>query len=189
MLNKKFIARLRQTHEKKEEERRKIISASNRVLHDSKRVIFSLQRGDAEKSEKELEEIEGRIKDMEKRFGSTRLSQEGAYKAGIEEYVEAKFFYFVINGQRLDSIKGLRLDHDSYLGGLCDLTGEMVRLATNQAAAGNLKRVEELKDGVNEIMAELVGFDFTGYLRTKYDQAKASLKKIEQINYEVKIRK
>jgi predicted translin family RNA/ssDNA-binding protein len=65
----------------------------------------------------------------------------------------------------------------------------MVRLATNEAAAGRLGRVEELKDMVNQIMEELVGFDFTGYLRTKYDQAKSSLRKIEQINYEVKIRK
>jgi Translin family. len=69
------------------------------------------------------------------------------------------------------------------------LTGEMVRLATNEAAAGNTGRVEELKGQVNEIMESLVEFDFTGYLRTKYDQAKGSLKKIEQINYEVKIRK
>jgi hypothetical protein len=29
----------------------------------------------------------------------------------------------------------------------------------------------------------------TGYLRTKYDQAKGNLRKIEQIDYEIKIRK
>ena len=37
-------------------------------------------------------------------------------------------------------------------------------------------------------MAELVEFDMTGYLRTKYDQAKRNLRKIEQIDYEIKIR-
>lgn len=189
MLNKKFITKLRQTHEKKEEERRKIINLSNKVLHESKRVIFGLHRGDVDKSNESLKEIETRIKEMEKKFGSPRLAQEGAYKAGIEEYVEAKFFYKVITGRKIDFISGLKLEYESYMGGLCDLTGEMVRLATNEASAGNLKRVEELKGQVNEIMAELVGFDLTGYLRTKYDQAKISLRKIEQINYEVKIRK
>ena len=38
-------------------------------------------------------------------------------------------------------------------------------------------------------MTELVEFDMTGYLRTKYDQARASLRKIEQIDYEIKTRK
>ena len=38
-------------------------------------------------------------------------------------------------------------------------------------------------------MASLVEFDMTGYLRTKYDQAKSSLRKIEQIDYDIKIRK
>ena len=41
----------------------------------------------------------------------------------------------------------------------------------------------------NDIMAELVEFDMTGYLRTKYDQAKGHLRKIEQVAYEVKLRK
>jgi len=38
-------------------------------------------------------------------------------------------------------------------------------------------------------MSELVEFDMTGYLRTKYDQAKGNLRKIEQINYEINLRK
>jgi predicted translin family RNA/ssDNA-binding protein len=189
MLNKNFLGKLRQEHEKNEEERRRIISQSNKILHESKRVIFALHRGNSEQAQEDLERIEGCIKKMEKQFGSSRLGREGAYKAGIEEYVEAKFFYAVIAGVKLNRVAGLKIEYDSYLGGLCDLTGEMVRLATNEAAAGRLGRVEELKDMVNQIMEELVGFDFTGYLRTKYDQAKSSLRKIEQINYEVKIRK
>jgi predicted translin family RNA/ssDNA-binding protein len=51
------------------------------------------------------------------------------------------------------------------------------------------KEVEKIKGVINDIMSELVEFDMTGYLRTKYDQARGNLRKIEQINYEVKIRK
>jgi len=75
------------------------------------------------------------------------------------------------------------------LGGICDLTGELVRRAINQAAEGNLQEVDKIKQIINEIMSELVEFDMTGYLRTKYDQAKTNLRKKEQINYEINIRK
>ena len=81
------------------------------------------------------------------------------------------------------------MDSISYLGGICDATGELVRRAVNEAAAGNFGEVEKIKGIINDVIAELVQFDLTGYLRTKYDQAKGNLRKIEQINYEIKIRK
>ena len=91
--------------------------------------------------------------------------------------------------QKVDKIRSVNLNVNSYLGGLCDLTGELVRQAIKQATAGNFEEVDRMKKIINEIMAELVEFDMTGYLRTKYDQAKNNLRKIEQVEYEVKMRK
>ena len=98
-------------------------------------------------------------------------------------------FYLVMAGEKVDKIKGINLNIDSYLGGLCDLTGELVRQAINRAAKGNFEEVGKMKKIINEIMVELVEFDMTGYLRTKYDQAKNNLRKIEQNEYEVRMRK
>jgi predicted translin family RNA/ssDNA-binding protein len=78
---------------------------------------------------------------------------------------------------------------DSYIGGICDLTGELLRYAVNEAAAGKYEEVEKTKKLIGDILAELVEFDMAGYQRTKYDQAKGNLRKIEQIDYEIKIRK
>jgi predicted translin family RNA/ssDNA-binding protein len=189
MINKKFIQKLKKEYDAGNSERRQIISLSNVVLHDSKRVIFSLHRGDIKKAEESLSEIEKVLAKIEKKFSFVRASQEGSYKAGVEEYVEAKMLYFLIQGKKIDAIKGLQISHDSYLGGICDCLGELVRLATNKAAKGELSEVEKIKETMNDIMAELVEFDMTGYLRTKYDQAKGHLRKIEQVNYEVKIRR
>lgn len=189
MLNKTFFTKLKKDYQKNEGERRQIISLSNVVLHDSKRVIFALHRGDRKKAEENLREIEKVIQKMEKKFGYQRIKGEGAYKAGVEEYVEAKMLYKVINGAKIDRIKGLKLGYESYLGGLCDTTGELVRRAINKAAAGDYGEVSHLKRVISDIMAELSEFDMTGYLRTKYDQARNNLKKIEHINYEIKIRK
>ena len=189
MINKKFIQKLKKDYQKRESERRQIISLSNIVLHDSKRVIFALHRDDIKNSEAQLKEIEKVLQNLGKKFGYNRLAEEGAYKAGVEEYVEAKMFYLFRKGKKLDEIKEANLGYDSYLGGICDTTGEMVRFAINQAAGGKFKEVEKIKDAINGILAELVEFDMTGYLRTKYDQAKTNLRKIEQIDYEIKIRR
>ncbi len=189
MINKKFIQQLKKDYDKSEIERRKIISSSNLILHDSKRVIFSLHRDDFIKAKKSLIEIEKSLIKMQKDFGFNRLNKEGSYKAGAEEFVEAKMFYLVLNNKKIDKIKNISLNLDSYLGGICDLTGELVRRATNLASKNKLKEVDKIKKLIEEILVELVEFDITGYLRTKYDQAKNNLRKVEQINYEIKIRK
>jgi len=90
--------------------------------------------------------------------------------------------------KKISNIIGLKLDVTAYLGGLSDLTGELVRHATNLAAAGKTKAALDVKKIIDEVMSELVDFDMTSYLRTKYDQAKNNLRKIEQINYELSLR-
>ena len=37
-------------------------------------------------------------------------------------------------------------------------------------------------------MGQLIDFDMTGYLRTKYDQSRGHLRKLEQMTYEIKLR-
>ena len=64
-----------------------------------------------------------------------------------------------------------------------------LRRGNRQLQKGKYGEVKKIKEIINDIMTELVEFDLTGYLRTKYDQAKSNLKKIEQIDYEIKIRK
>jgi len=189
MLNVKFLQKLKKDYDQNTGERRQIISRANIILHDSKRVIFALHRQDVKTAENSLNAIEKTLKEMEKKFGYSRLIKEGAYNAGVEEYVEAKMFYKIINGEKIDKIAGITLSIDAYLGGISDTTGELVRLATNQAAQGNFSEVEKIKSIITDIMAELVEFDITGYLRTKYDQAKGNLRKVEQIMYDINIRK
>lgn len=189
MINKKFIQKLKRDYGKHGSERRQIISLSNVILHGSKRVIFALHRDDIKQAGALLNEAEKTLRSLEKKFGYNRLIQEGAYKAGAEEYVEAKMFYRVMTGKKVDRVNKIQLSIDSYLGGICDLTGELARRAINMAAAGKVEEVKKIKKAINDVMAELVEFDMTGYLRTKYDQARNSLKKIEQIDYEIKIRR
>lgn len=189
MLNKKFFNKLQKEHSAAMVERREIIGQSNDILHDSKRAIFAMHRGDFTAAGESLTNIEKLMSALQKKFSVSRVEKEGAYSAGVEEYVEAKLLYLVLTDEKIDEIKGLDLSFSSYLGGLSDLTGELVRYAVNQAAQRNFKEVEKAKNIITDIMAQLVEFDLTSYLRTKYDQAKQNLRKIEQINYEVVMKK
>lgn len=189
MINKTFISSLKKDYSESNSVRRQVISLANIVLHDSKRVIFSLHRGDIKKAEESFLEIEKILSKLDKKFGNKRVYEEGSYKAGVEEYVEAKMFYNILVGKKIDKIKGVKFTYETYLGGICDTTGELVRRAVNEAAKGNTEEVEKIMNIISDIMAELVEFDMTGYLRTKYDQARGNLRKIEQVNYEVKTRR
>lgn len=188
MINKKFIQKLKKEHEENNSERRQIISLANIVLHDSKRVIFSLHREDIKKAEESLNEIEKILAKLDKKFGFIRLYAEGSYRAAVEEYVEAKTFDLVIHGKKIDKFKNIKLSYETYLGGICDLTGELIRRATNKVAQGKREEVEKIKKTINDIMTELIEFNMSGYLRTKYDQARGNLRKIEQMDYDLKIR-
>lgn len=188
MINKKFVEQLKKDYKDQESERRQIISLSNNVLFHSKKAIFALHRNEIKIADAKLKEMEDSLLQLEKKFGIKRINEEGAYRAAIEEYVEAKLLSFVIKGEKIDRIKKLKLGNDAYLGGICDLLGELVRKATNEAAAGNFDQVEKIKKLSNDIMDQLIDFDMTGYLRTKYDQARGHLRKLEQMAYEIKLR-
>jgi len=188
MLNKNFFIKLKKEYAKNDIERRKIISQSNVLLHNSKRAIFSLHRGDLKQADEAIEEIKKELARMQKSFGYTRLAQEGSYKAAVEEFIEAAMFQKFITGKKVDKIEKIIVSYDSYLGGICDLTGEMVRYGVNNASNKEFEEVVKIKEAINDIISQLADFDMTGYLRTKYDQAKGNLRKIEQINYEISIR-
>ncbi|OGF22070.1 hypothetical protein A3D45_01630 [Candidatus Falkowbacteria bacterium RIFCSPHIGHO2_02_FULL_42_9] len=189
MINKKFIEQLKKEFDNHAGECRQIISLSNAVLHDAKKAIFSLQRDDLDEAGKTLLEVEAILKNLENKFSLVRLAEEGSYKAAVEEYVEAKMFWLVMTGKKIDKIKEVQLDYESYLGGISDLIGELVRRAIKMATDGKFKEVKKIHQIADDIMAELVEFDMRSYLRTKYDQAKGHLRKIEQINYEINLRK
>jgi predicted translin family RNA/ssDNA-binding protein len=188
MINKKFIEQLKNDYQHQEDERHQIIALSNNVLFHSKKAIFALHRNDLALADNKLQEMEDILKKLDKDFGKERLEDEGSYRAAIEEYVEAKLLSFFIKGEDIDRIPGLNLRGEAYLGGICDFIGELVRKATNEAAAGNFDQVGIIKKFADEMMEQLLDFDMTGYLRTKYDQARGHLQKLEQMAYEIKLK-
>ena len=188
MITAKFLSDLKNSYQKNEKERRQIISASNNLLFEAKKIIFALQRQEWKLAEEKIKKLEEEFKSLEKNFSIERLKKEGAYKAAAEEYYEGKSFYLIIKKKKIEPTAHINLDYESYLAGICDLIGELVRYATNQAAKGKFADVVKIKKIAEGIMGQLIDFDLTGYLRTKYDQARGHLRKLEQMTYEIKLK-
>lgn len=183
-----FLDKLKSDYQKNESERRQIISASNNILFQAKKTIFAIQKNKHKEAEENLINIEKEIAGLEKVFKAERLNKEGAFKAAAEEYLEGKILFQIIKNKKVSPIETLDLGYESYLGGICDAVGELVRYATNEAAKGKFSQVEKIKGKAENIMEALADFDMTGYLRTKYDQARNHLRKLEQMAYEIKLR-
>jgi predicted translin family RNA/ssDNA-binding protein len=188
MIEKKFLKKLQKDYTKNETERRQIISVSNDILFKAKKTIFAIQKKDKIAFKKGFLEMNNELVKLDKKFGKTRLLKEGSYKAATEEYIEGQIFYCLVYNIQIKATKVIDFHYESYLGGICDAIGELVRYSTNEAASGKFLIVSKMKIASEEIMEELANFDMTGYLRTKYDQARGHLRKLEQMSYEIKLR-
>ena len=69
------------------------------------------------------------------------------------------------------------------------LAGELYRYAIKSATEKKFDLVKKCYDQAEEIITELVDMDLTGYNRQKFDQAKQALQKLEQVVYEVSLKR
>ena len=176
-------------HESQSRMRRALMARSNDVLSKSKRAIFALHRDDLHSATQALAEIAQEFRDMEKSIrANPELKNEGSYKAALEEYAEASLFAGYVKTGGLVKLEARAQDPSIYLAGLADATGEMVRWATRQVTSGNHAAVKDTQEVVAMVIEFMLDLDLTGYLRTKFDQAKKNLSRLEQITYDLAIR-
>ncbi|MBI5728530.1 MAG: hypothetical protein HY984_02135, partial [Candidatus Magasanikbacteria bacterium] len=169
--------------------RRAIIDASNQALHIAKRAIFSLHRGDKQEAAAKLREAERIFLDLRKKYQRhERIADEGAYQAAVEEFVEATLFYSWVDEKKIGKITTFPVHGEQYLAGLCDVPGELYRYAIAAATKHDQATVIACAETAREIIGELIEFNLTSYLRTKFDQAKQATHKLEQVGYETSLR-
>ncbi len=169
--------------------RRQVIAHSNEALSKSKRAIFALHcddRASANGLFKEAADLFAQAERSMKRAQSLRY--EGAYRAALEEYAEALLFAQYLDKGKMGAIDARAMDPQVYLAGLSDATGEIVRYTIRQVTQGNTDRVRDARDTVEMIIEFMLDLDATGYLRTKFDQAKGNLKRLEDILYDLSLR-
>lgn len=188
MAAKDLLKELREAHETFAAARREIIGLAAKAQNASKRAIFAVQREDDAGAKTLLGEAEDAleaIRDRAKKNG--RLAHEGSYRAALEEYAEARFVAQLAWKGEVSAIEGL--DEETQIGGLCDAAGEVVRLMVRAATEGRDKETRELKARLDRLMEGLDAMDYSGYLRTKYDQARSHYRKAEDILYDLSLKR
>lgn len=80
------------------------------------------------------------------------------------------------------------LDEETHIAGLCDAIGEIVRLMTYRVTDGRDSDARYLKTALDRLIDGLDSMEYSGYLRTKYDQARSQYRKAEDILYELSLR-
>jgi len=181
---------LRTGYEEHGRARREIAGNADQAIRRAKQAIFALHRDDAAEATRLLAETKALFASCDapmKKFADLRT--EGPYVAALEEFAEAQLFAGYLKSGKLGAIDKRAMVPSAYLGGLCDATGEIVRHAMRQVTLGNHGEVKRAFETVEAVITYLLDMDLTGYLRTKFDQAKRNLRSLEQMNYEIAIRK
>lgn len=190
MINKKFLQSIGSSHNVFQSERGRIINKSRDILQAAKESIFASHRGDYKEATEKIQLAEKILKELSKNYDKdNRLRFEGSYKAAVEEYVEAKFFYQMMKGKKIDEIKVGKIGPEEYIGGLADLTGELVRQAVLQSTKKDYKNIKKYRTVTEDIVGFMLKLYITGQSRQKFDEAKRNLKRLEGILYDISIRR
>jgi predicted translin family RNA/ssDNA-binding protein len=179
--------RLKAEMEDYDSRRDKIIKESRDITKLSKQAIYSLHREDAKSAKTQLAEAEKIIAKLLKEIKEDPSLRYGSFSGGLEEYAEAKAFLQFLEKGTLVTCKELKVvSAEEYLGGLSDLTGELMRYAVLRATKKDKAAVTKVRDLVDAIFGQFVLFDFRNSdLRKKYDSIKYNLQKVENVLYDM----
>ncbi len=190
MIDKKYFGKVQKIYEEQDNDREDIIRKSRNIIKLSKHIIYSVHRNEMSKASKNLNLISKEVSVLNKLFAKCKDVDTNMYKMALQEYVEAACFYdFARKGKILNGDE-LNVDWESYLLGVCDLVGELMRKAVNSGIRHDYEKVLQIKNFVDDLYDELMKFDFrNSELRKKVDGIKWELKKIDDMMFTIKSRK
>jgi predicted translin family RNA/ssDNA-binding protein len=201
--------RLRMEH--RDELREKLIKKCRDSQKAAKQAIYAIHRGDYSKSANLIQQCEDSIQnELFPIVNEEPPLRSGSFAGVLEEYAEAKLFYVWLLGSdsegednnhnnKSSKPKGyllrpedfpIALDCEEYLGGLCDLTGEIGRVAVQRGTSRNDAGVRlclEANAAVSLALSTLVRVP--GGINKKMDQLRRSVEKIERMTYELSLSK
>lgn len=182
MINKKGFEKIRKELDKSEEARENLIQSSREIIRLSKLIIYALHRDDVKKASSLIKKIKEKTAKLPDENHNT-----GIKHVAVQEYVEAITLFEFVKSKKIPTKTQLKVDTEAYLGGLADLTGELVRNAVNKAIKQKYEDVFSIKELVSEIYEEFLKLNLRGgELRKKSDQIKWNLNKLEDMAYEIK---
>jgi len=163
---------------------------SNEIRALSKKAIALLRRDNTKESKKIIKKIENLLRLINKTIKRNKdLIDQSFYKEAVEEYIEAITFYNFLTKPNKGVPKFVEVKPEEIIAGICDFTGELLRRAITIASVENFKQIGEYKKIIENIAEQLTKIGFKGKLRQKYDEVERNLSRIEDIIYDIKLKK
>ncbi|MBI5388999.1 hypothetical protein HZB01_01325 [Candidatus Woesearchaeota archaeon] len=175
-----------------DKQREEVIQAGRELTKLAKQAIYDVHRKDLKAAETKLSGCKKLILQL-KKLGkqNPKLMVVGNYSGGMEEYAEAAAYYGFVKTGKIPSFDEIGVDDaEDYLGGLSDLTGELARKTVFCAIDRDDATVTRIRQAVDDIFGMFLQFNLrNGDLRKKADAIKWNLKKIEEIVYDLSLKK
>jgi len=190
MLDPKLLTGVVRSYRSMTTRRRELQQISADILGAAKRAIFATQRGMKKDADLELVSARKLVARGKKVVGTDRrLMSEGAWRAGLEEFAEAAMYRDAMFAKKVFIPPEVADDPDVILGALSDVTGECTRSCVLAATRRDMNEVERLSGIVRDGVSFLLELDLTGPLRQKFDQAKQNLRKVEEIAFDLSLKR
>jgi predicted translin family RNA/ssDNA-binding protein len=187
--------------EHRDELRERLIKKSRDGQKAAKQAIFALQRGDVKRAQTLLNECQVCIQEH-----LWPIVQEepplryGSFAGVLEEYVEAKLFMAWLYGKEGDvkespatTLLALSdfaeyVEPEDYIGGLCDLTGEVGRYAVQRGTSRDVASVQLCWQTTTHIYTHLQQLErLPQGVGKKLDGLRRSVDKLERMMYEMSL--
>ncbi|MBD3262091.1 MAG: hypothetical protein GF334_10580 [Candidatus Altiarchaeales archaeon] len=189
VIDKKEFRAIKKDLDDHSEKKIMLNNKSRQLVRLSKQLIYATNRGQPDEAAKHLKEIKKRRGELDKIASTPKLRYWGPYQIAVQEYVEALAFHQIITKDVLPKRKPLKAESDTYVMGLSDLTGELVRKAVDHMIGEKYEDALKLREVVADIYSNILGLDLDGgEARRKTDQIKWNLNKLDDLIFEAKIR-
>lgn len=187
--------------EHRDDLREKLIKRCRDAQKAAKQAIFALHRPDFKRASRLIADCEKIVtNDLLPIVQEDPSLHYGSYANVLEEYAEAKLFQIWLVGKGEGEPKGqlltpnefetIQLEPGEYLGGLCDLTGEVGRYAVQRGTERDSDGVQfclETNLSILFALETLQRFPSGSYVHKKMDQLRRSVEKLERMLYELSL--
>jgi predicted translin family RNA/ssDNA-binding protein len=165
-----------------EQSRRKSLRMSDDLRIESKSAIGWLLKDDFKKAKDHLKTAAKIYKDLKKLLkGTPYLYSVGGVHIGTEEYVEAQLLADYLDGIALSSLKVLDVNHQDYICGLCDMSGELLRYARKHPS--RMTKIQEDVQSLYQLCLEMV-VTRNGAIRKKLEDLERNERRMEEMIFQ-----
>lgn len=202
-----YFTLLSQQNDANNDRRERLIRLSREVTRQSKKVISLLQRvgssaDDAalvRQAHEALAPIRADLKAKHDEIASAGQDvwrHKTSWSGGVQEYLEAaSFLHFIETGtlltmeQAAQDMAGLPLHLDDYLGGISDLSGELMRVCVSAGGSNKAAVAHQTCAFVREMRSHFALLAAASRdMGKKVDVMDESLRKMEQVCFQLRLR-